>query len=104
MEWIMLLLAGSLEVTWAYAMKLSEGFSRLMPSVVTVVGYILSAVFLAMAMKKLPLGTAYAMWTGIGIAGTTLLGILALHEQVTPAQIICILLILGGIVGLKLLA
>ena len=104
MEWIMLLLAGGLEVTWAYAMKLSEGFSRLMPSIVTVVGYILSAVFLAMAMKKLPLGTAYALWTGIGIAGTTLLGILALHEQVTLPQIICILLILGGIVGLKLLA
>ena len=74
MEWIMLLLAGLLEITWAVAMKYSEGFTVLLPSAVTALGYVLSAVFLALALKKLPLGTAYAMWTGMGIVGLKLLG------------------------------
>lgn len=103
MEWIMLLFAGILEVTWACAMKASDGFKILVPSIVTVVGYILSAVFLAFALKKLPLGTAYAMWTGFGIIGTSVLGIMIFNEKLSLMQIVCVLLIAIGIVGLKLL-
>lgn len=103
MEWIMLLLAGAFEVGWAAAMKTSEGFTKLIPSIITAVGYILSAVFLSLALKKLPLGTAYAMWTGFGIVGTSLLGVFLFHEALSTAQIFCVLLIVAGIVGLKLL-
>ena len=103
MEWFMLLVAGVFEVTWAYAMKLSNGFTRLVPGIVTVVGYILSAVFLSIALKKLPLGTAYAMWTGFGIVGTTLLGVFMFHEALSIPQIVCVVLIVGGIVGLKVM-
>ena len=102
MEWIMLLLAGIFEITWAVAMKYSEGFTKLLPSVVTAVGYLASAVFLALALKKLPLGTAYAMWTGFGIVGTAVLGVLLFHETMSITQVICVLLIVTGIVGLKL--
>ncbi len=104
MEWIMLLIAGVLEVTWAVFMKMSEGFTKMMPSIVTAVGYILSAVFLALALKKLPLGTAYAMWTGFGILGTTLLGVMLFKETISPAQAGCVILIAAGIVGLRILA
>ena len=104
MQWIMLLIAGSLEITWAVAMKYSEGFSKLGPSALTAVTYILSAVFLALALKKLPLGTAYAMWTGMGIIGTTGLGVLLFKETLSFPQVVCILLIAGGIAGLKILA
>ena len=103
MEWIWLLFAGVLEVTWAVAMKASNGFKIFIPSAITVVGYILSAVFLAMALKKLPIGTAYAMWTGFGIVGTTVLGMLMFNEKISLPQVICIVLIISGIVGLKLL-
>lgn len=103
MEWIMLLFAGILEVTWACAMKASDGFKILVPSIVTVVGYILSAVFLAFALKKLPLGTAYAMWTGFGIIGTSVLGIMLFNEKLSLMQMVCVLMIAVGIVGLKLL-
>ena len=104
MKWVMLVLAGVLEVTWACAMKYSEGFTQLVPSIITAVGYIASALFLSLALKELPLGTAYAMWTGFGIVGTTLLGIILFHEKLTMPQVICVFLIIGGIVGLKLLA
>ena len=104
MEWIMLLIAGVLEVTWAVFMKMSEGFTKMMPSIVTAVGYILSAVFLALALKKLPLGTAYAMWTGFGILGTTLLGVMLFKESISLAQAGCVILIAAGIVGLRILA
>ena len=100
----MLLIAGVLEVTWAVFMKMSEGFTKMMPSIVTAVGYILSAVFLALALKKLPLGTAYAMWTGFGILGTTLLGVMLFKETISPAQAGCVILIAAGIVGLRILA
>ena len=103
MEWIMLLFAGILEVTWACAMKASDGFKILIPAIVTVVGYILSAVFLAFALKKLPLGTAYAMWTGFGIIGTSVLGIMLFNEKLSLMQMVCVLMIAVGIVGLKLL-
>ena len=99
----MLALAGVLEVTWACAMKFSDGFTQFIPGIVTAVGYIASAVFLSLALKELPLGTAYAMWTGFGIVGTSLLGVLLFHENLSLPQAICILLIVGGIVGLKLL-
>ena len=104
MQWIFLLLAGVLEVTWACAMKYSNGFTVLIPSVVTVIGYILSAVFLALALKQLPLGTAYAMWTGFGIVGTSILGIVLFHEKLSLPQVVCVILIVIGIAGLKLLA
>ena len=104
MEWIMLLLAGIFEVTWAVAMKYSEGFTKLLPSIVTAVGYIASAIFLSFALKKLPLGTAYAMWTGFGIVGTSVLGIVLFHDNLSAHQILCVVLIVGGIVGLKVLS
>ena len=104
MEWIMLLIAAVLEVTWAVFMKMSDGFTRMLPSVITVIGYIARAVFLALAMRKLPLGTAYAMWTGFGIMGTTILGVLLFKETMSLAQAGCVLMIAGGIIGLKLLA
>ena len=104
MKWILLALAGLLEVTWACAMKYSEGFTQLFPSIITAVGYIASAVFLALALKELPLETAYAMWTGFGIVGTTLLGMLLFHENLSLPQVICVLLIVGGVIGLKLLS
>lgn len=104
MQWIFLLLAGVLEVTWACAMKYSEGFSQLVPSIITAVGYIASALFLSLALKELPLGTAYAMWTGFGMIGTTILGIFLFQEKLTLPQGVCVLLIIIGVVGLKLLA
>ncbi|MCH3950386.1 MAG: multidrug efflux SMR transporter [Acidaminococcus sp.] len=103
MQWIYLLLAGIFEITWAVAMKYSEGFSRILPSVITLVFYVMSAIFLSLALHKLPLGTAYAMWTGFGIIGTSVLGVLLFHETMTPAHLVCVLLIAGGIAGLKIL-
>ena len=81
MQWIILLLAGLFEIGWAIAMKYSNGFTVLLPTVITAVGYIASAVFLSMALKQLPLGTAYAMWTGMGIVGTTVLGVFLFQEK-----------------------
>ena len=104
MKWIYLFIAGALEITWAVAMKMSNGFTLLIPSIVTGVGYIASAVFLSIALKHLPLGTAYAMWTGMGIVGTTLLGIFLFQEKLTIPQVICVILIVVGIAGLKILA
>jgi len=103
MQWIMLLLAGVFEVTWAVAMKFADGFTKIIPSAVTVIFYILSAVFLSVALRKLPLGTAYAMWTGFGIVGTSLLGIVLFHESLSLPQFICLVMIAAGIAGLKLL-
>jgi len=104
MKWIILLIAGALEITWAVAMKMSNGFTVLIPSIITGVGYIASAVFLAIALKQLPLGTAYAMWTGMGILGTTLLGVVLFQEKMSISQVICVILIIIGIAGLKILS
>ncbi|MBP5450030.1 MAG: multidrug efflux SMR transporter [Spirochaetales bacterium] len=104
MEWVMLAIAGILEVTWACAMKCSNGFTKIIPTAVTFIAYIASAVFLSIALKKLPLGTAYAMWTGFGIIGTSVLGIFIFQERLSFMQINCILMIVIGIVGLKLLS
>jgi quaternary ammonium compound-resistance protein SugE len=100
----MLLFAGIFEIVWAVAMKYSNGFSILIPSVITAVAYILSAVFLALALKYLPLGMAYVMWVAFGIIGTTILGVLLFSEKLTVAQIISIILIVIGVIGLKLFA
>ena len=84
--------------------KEAEGFTRFWPSLITAAGYLASALFLALALKKLPLGTAYAMWTGFGILGTTVLGALLFRESITLPQGLCVALIAAGIVGLKLLS
>lgn len=104
MAWIYLLLAGLLEVVWAYSMKLSEGFSKPIPAAITVVTMIGSFVLLAMAMRSLPLGTAYTIWTGIGAVGAFILGIVALGEPVTPMRIAAAVLIVSGLVLMKLSA
>jgi quaternary ammonium compound-resistance protein SugE len=101
MAWFYLILAGLCEIGWAFGLKYSEGFTKLGVSVVTVVVMILSFVLLAQAMKHLPLGTAYGIWTGIGAAGTAILGIVFLNEPRDLIRIICLLLIITGVVGLK---
>ncbi len=104
MHWMMLILAGIFEVAWAIAMKYSEGFTVVVPTIVTAVGYIASALFLSMALKHLPLGTAYAMWTGFGIIGTSVLGVFLFQEKLSLPQVICVIMIVAGIAGLKLLS
>jgi len=102
MAWILLLLAGALEVFWAFGMKASEGFTRPLWSAVTLAGMAASVALLAVAMRSLPLGTAYAVWTGIGALGAFLLGILVLGEATTPLRLGSAALILAGLVGLKI--
>lgn len=102
MAWFYLLIAGLLEVGWAIGLKYTEGFSRLWPSALTIAAMILSLAFLGLALKALPVGTAYAIWTGIGAVGTVILGIYLFNEPATAARLACIGLILAGIVGLKL--
>jgi quaternary ammonium compound-resistance protein SugE len=102
MSWILLFIAGVLEVAWAAGLKSSEGFTRLGPSVFTLITAIGSFVLLAMAMRQLPLGTAYAVWTGIGAVGAFVFGIVFLGEALSAARIVSALLIVAGLVGLKL--
>ncbi len=102
MAWIYLLIAGLLEIGWAIGLKYTDGFSRLWPSVWTIAAMIFSLAFLGLALKALPVGTAYAVWTGIGAVGTVILGIYLFNEPATAARLACIGLILSGIVGLKL--
>ncbi|MHC5230728.1 quaternary ammonium compound efflux SMR transporter SugE [Brucella sp. LJL56] len=102
MAWIYLGLAGILEVVWAYFMKKSEGFSLLTPSAITIVTMIGSFILLSIAMRSLPLGTAYAIWTGIGAVGAFLVGIFILGEAATFFRVASVSLILVGIIGLKL--
>jgi quaternary ammonium compound-resistance protein SugE len=101
MAWIYLFLAGLLEIGWAIGLKYTEGFTRILPTVLTVSSMILSLVLLGVALKALPVGTAYAVWTGIGATGTALLGIWLFGEPATALRLSCIGLILAGIVGLK---
>ena len=100
--WFVLLIAGLCEIGWAVGMKYTEGFSRLWPSVWTVSGMIASVLLLGWALKSLPLGTAYAVWTGIGAVGTAILGIYLFDESRDVLRFVCIGLIVAGIVGLKL--
>lgn len=102
MKWLLLVIAGAFEVWWAVGLKYSEGFTRLFPSVLTVIGMIASFYFLSLALKELPLGTAYAIWTGIGTIGTVILGIVLFKEAIDPIRLICIGFIVIGIIGLKL--
>ena len=104
MSWFYLLLAALFEVTWAVAMKYSNGFTVLWPSLITAVTYILSAVFLSFSLKNLNLGMAYALWTVFGIVGTSVLGVFLFQEKLTVPQVLCVVLIVVGIVGLRLLA
>ena len=104
MAWLYLGIAGLLEVVWAFAMKQSEGFTRAGPAALTVVAMIASFVLLATAMKTLPLGTAYAIWTGIGAVGAFLAGIVLLGEQASAMRIAAALLIVGGMVLMKVSA
>ena len=101
MTWLILFVAGLFEVAWAIGLKYSEGFTRLWPSVGTLAAMVLSVVLLGHALKTLPVGTAYAVWTGIGAVGTAIAGIVFLGEAATPARLACIGLIGAGIVGLK---
>jgi len=102
MPWLYLTIAGIFEVVWSTAMKYAEGFSNLVPSVIMVVGMIVSFYFLSMATRILPLGTAYATWTGIGAVGAIIVGAILFHEPVTFSRILFLAFIIVGILGLKL--
>jgi quaternary ammonium compound-resistance protein SugE len=104
MPWLLLLLAGIFEVGWAVGLKYTQGFTRLWPSVATVAAMVLSMGLLGVAVRTLPLGTAYAIWTGIGTIGTAAFGILVLKEPATAGRLVCLVMIVAGIVGLKLLS
>jgi quaternary ammonium compound-resistance protein SugE len=102
LPWLFLLIAGLFEVGWAIGLKYTDGFSRLWPSLGTGAAMIVSLAFLGLALKYLPVGTAYAVWTGIGAIGTVILGIVLFGEPATAARLACVGLIVAGIVGLKL--
>lgn len=102
MAWIYLLVAGLLEVVWAYSMKLSNGFTQLSASVVTIVTMVASFALLSLAMRTLPLGTAYTIWTGIGAVGAFVVGIVFLNEHLSTTRVIAALLIVSGLVLMKL--
>ena len=104
MAWLYLLVAGLFEVGWAVGLKYTEGFTRLWPSVWVGAALIFSMVLLAAAVKELPIGTAYAVWTGVGAVGTALLGMLLFGEPRDAARLLCIALIVAGILGLKLVS
>ena len=104
MAWTILVIAGILEVGWAVGLKYTEGFSRLGPTILTVLAMVASMGLLGIAVRTLPIGTAYAVWTGIGTVGAALFGILVLGESVNPLRLICLMLIIGGILGLKVLS
>jgi quaternary ammonium compound-resistance protein SugE len=102
MAWILLLVAGLLEVGWAIGLKYTEGFTRLWPSVLTLAAMAASVLLLGIAMKSLPVGTAYAVWVGVGAVGTAILGIVLFAEPATAGRLVSLGLIVAGIVGLKL--
>ena len=104
MAWILLIVAGLFEVAWAIGLKYTEGFSKPLPSVLTVAAMVASVVLLGLAMKQLPVGTAYAVWTGIGTVGTVILGIALMGDSAAPMRLACLGLIMVGILGLKLTA
>ncbi len=104
MNWFILLVAGLFEVVWAVGLKYTEGFTRPLPSLITLVAMGLSFYLLSMALRQLPLGTAYAVWVGVGAVGTAVVGILWLGESVTPLKLVSLGLVVAGIIGLKLAA
>ncbi len=103
MSWFFLFIAGIFEIVWAIGLKFSNGFTNLVISFLTILGMIASFYFLALALKNIPLGTAYAVWTGIGTVGTVVFGIILFKEPFSLLKFICILLIITGIASLKLL-
>jgi len=103
MTWVVLFLAGLLEIGWAVGLKFTDGFTRPLPSLITAFCMVASLGLLGLALRSLPLGTAYAMWTGIGTVGTAAVGILWLGESASVGRLVCIALIVSGIAGLKLL-
>lgn len=102
MAWVYLLIAGLLEVAWAIGLKYTQGWTRLYPSLLTALAMLLSFMFLSLALKTLPVGTAYAVWTGIGAVGAAALGMFLFSEPRAVSRVLCILLIVAGIIGLKL--
>ena len=104
MPWIYLALAGLFEIGWAIGLKYSDGFTRLWPSVATAAAMVVSVLLLALATRSLPIGTAYAIWTGIGAVGAVILGIALFGDSAAPLRLLCVALIVAGIVGLKLTA
>lgn len=104
MKWLFLIIAGFFEVMWAIELKYSKGFTNLIPSILTIIGLIASFYFLSISIKSLPLGSAYAIWTGIGTVGTVIFSIILFKETVNIMQIFCIILIVVGIIGLKMLS
>lgn len=104
MPWVILFIAGLFEIGWAIGLKYAEGFTRLGVSLATAASLVLSIALLGLSLRSLPLGTAYAVWTGVGTLGTAVLGMLLFHEAVSVGRLLCVALIVSGIVGLKLLA
>ena len=104
MAWTLLLVAGFFEIVWATALKFTDGFTRLWPSVATVVAMAISMICMSFALRAIPMGTAYAVWTGIGAVGTVVLGILLFDEPKTAVRLLCLAMIILGIAGLKLSA
>lgn len=101
MAWALLSIAGILEIAFALSMKSSEGFTRIIPGLFTVTTGLSSIFLLSLSLRTLPVGTAYAVWTGIGAAGTAILGIWVMGDSVSPLRIFCLVLILAGVIGLK---
>ena len=101
MAWVYLVIAGLMEVFWSTCLKFSEGFTVLKFTVLTIVGMVISFLFLSQATKVLPLGTSYAIWTGIGALGAVVVGVVIFHESLTPARLLFVALLLVGIIGLK---
>lgn len=104
MAWVTLFVAGLFEVGWAIGLKASEGFTKPIPSILTVAGMIISFALLSFALRTLPVGTAYAVWTGIGAVGTVIVGMVVFHEPVQVARLVCIGLIVAGVLGLRFFA
>jgi len=104
MAWVYLVIAGLFEIGWAIGLKHTEGFTRLLPTTLTIGAMVVSIALLGLALRDLPVGTGYAVWTGIGTVGTALLGMYLLGDAVTPARLVSIGLIIAGIAGLKLLS
>ena len=102
MAWTMLFVAGLFEIGWAIGLKYTDGFTRLLPSVLTGISMLFSIALLGLALRELPIGTAYAVWTGIGAVGTAALGIVLFNDPATAARLVCIGLIVAGILGLKM--
>ena len=101
MSWVYLFIAGIFEIVWAIALKYSNGFKNLIPSIITIVGMIISFGFLSISLKNLSVGTAYAIWTGIGAIGTVIMGVILFKDIISPIKILFLVMIIGGIIGLK---